>query len=236
MKKGRNYFVAKTAIKMFTAWSFSRWKDHNECPLKAKLKHLDKVPEGEKSPAMQRGEAIHKLAENFVKGILKKLPPELKLFTKEFSELKKAKASTEGKWAMDVAWKPADFFSWATAWCRVVLDAHFTPTLKKARVVDYKTGRIYGDNEEQMELYALSAFAHYPAVDEVDTELWYLDQPRNADNPKVKTFKRSQFPTLQKKWKAKVIPILTDKKFVARPGDYCGRCAYSARRNGPCKF
>jgi hypothetical protein len=220
--------VPTKPIKQFTAWSFSRYHDHKECPRRAKLKHLDKVPEGPKGPALIRGEHIHKLAEDFVGSKLKKLPSDLKNFTKEFVMLRKKKAVTEGKWAMTVGWKVCDFFDWATAWCRVVLDSHYAEK-KRARVIDYKTGKIYGDNDEQMELYAIAGFEHYPDVDEIDTELWYLDQ----GELQKKTYRRKDLPALQKKWKRKVIPILTDKRFPPRPGQQCSYCAYSIRKHNP---
>lgn len=223
-------------IKMFGAWSFSRYKDHKECPRKAKLKHIDKIPEGERGPALIRGEDIHKKAELYVKGELARLPPELKNFAAEFKELRKRKAVAEGRWAMTVQWQAVDFFDWASAWCRVVLDSHRKLNNTTVEVNDYKTGRVYPDNEEQMELYAIAAMAHYQDAADVLVKLWYLDQPRGKDNPLVKGYERKQMPALQKKWRDKVIPILTDKKFIPRPGDHCARCAYSIRRHkGPGK-
>lgn len=226
----------KKFIKMFTSWSYSRYKDHKECPRKAKLKHLDKVPEGERGPALIRGDDIHKKAEAFVKGKLKRLPPELNGFAAEFKELRKAKATAEGKWAMTVQWKAVDYFDWAMAWCRVVLDSHLPKGKKRVQVNDYKTGRIYPDNEEQMELYSIAAFAHYPDADEAEVQLWYLDQPRDRNNPLTKVYTRKHLPALQKKWRERSIPILTDKKFIPRPGDHCARCPYSVRKHkGPGK-
>lgn len=216
-------------IKQFKAWSFSRYKDHTECPRRAKLKHLDKVPEGPKGAALVRGEKIHKLAEDFVSGKLKKLPAELKLFSKEFAVLRKAKAVTEGKWAMTIAWAVIDFFDWAMAWCRVVLDSHYAVDDETVRVIDYKTGKIYGDNKEQLELYAIAGFAHYEGAEEIETELWYLDQ----GELKKEVFKRKDLAKLQKKWKTKVIPMLTDKKFIPRPGPQCAYCSYSIRKHDP---
>ena len=32
-------------IKPLTSWSFSRYSDYKTCPLKAKLKHIDKIQE-----------------------------------------------------------------------------------------------------------------------------------------------------------------------------------------------
>jgi hypothetical protein len=227
------------AVKMFLAWSFSRYKDHKECPAKAKYKHLDKLPEfadGNKPPAMLRGEAIHKEGEDYLRGKTRTVPASFKAFHKEMQELRKAKAIPEGKWGMSIKWTVADFFDWAGCWVRLVLDAHYCPDKKTARVIDFKTGRIYPDNEEQMELYALGGFAHYPNAEVVSTELWYLDQPRNKENPKVKLYTRGDVEKLKRKWRENVIPILSEKRFAPRPGDYCNRCAYSKRRDGPCKF
>jgi RecB family exonuclease len=226
---------------MFTSWSFSRFKDWRECPRRAQYKHLMKLPEGEKSPALLRGEQIHKMAEDYVKGKgSAKVPPSLNVFAKAFQELRKMKAITEGKWAMTVQWKPTGFFEWKAAWVRLVLDAHYRPASHHARVIDYKTGRIYGDNLEQMELYAIGGKAHYPEVEVVSTELWYLDQPlvasgKNA-NPRIVKFDEAKVIKLQKHWREKVTPMLTDRKFIPRPGEQCARCAYSKRRGGPCKY
>lgn len=228
--------------RLFTAWSFSRWKDHSDpvsgCPRRARLKHLDKLPEGETSPAMARGGAIHKEAEDFVKGLVKKLPATLLNFAAEFKLLRQAKALAEGKWGLDVRWQPVGFTDWVRCWCRVVLDAHFRPDPQTARVIDYKTGKVYGDNAEQLELYAVAGFAYYPDVERVETELWYLDQglilPEKASDRVY--VKKKELAALQKKWRERAIPLLTDKKFVPRPGAHCGRCAYSKARSGPCEF
>lgn len=217
-----------------TQWSFSRWKDHEQCPQLVKFKHIDRVKlkDETKSPALLRGEVIHKEAEDYVKGIIRTVPKSLKLFGAEFRALRAAQAIAEGKWAMTVNWTPTEFFA-HNVWCRVVLDAHHqVPQAKRTRVIDYKTGKIYGDNKLQLELYAIAGFAHYPNSEEVSTELWYLDQGEE----KKEVYKRSDLPKLQKAWKQRVIPLLSERRFAPKPGDYCVRCAYSKRRNGPCKF
>lgn len=235
---------AAAAVRQFTAWSYSRYKDHRDCPRYAHWKHILKKPEGPKSPAMQRGGDIHKEGELYLLGKIKTVPKSFALFKKEMEALRKAKAIPEGKWALTVNWTVTDFFNWAAAWCRVVLDAHYMPTRVKARVIDFKTGKVYiDDNLEQMDLYAPAAFLHYPTAEEVDVELWYLDQPRGdgkisggVSNPLVKTYRRAQLPALQKKWRAKVIPILTDKRFVPNPGRKCHWCDYSRAKGGECEY
>lgn len=223
-------------VKMFEAWSYSRYKDHVQCPRYAHWKHILKKPQRPPGPAMQRGRDIHKDAEDFVRGAVRRLPPTLKIFAGQFSELRKKKAIAEGKWAVTRKWQVTEYFNMAAAWLRVVLDAHYCPTRTLARVIDYKTGRMYDDYGDQLELYAATGFAHYPNADECETQIWYLDQPLGKDNPRTKTFRRSQMAGIQRKWNAKVIPILTDRKFVPRPGNYCGRCDFSKRNGGECQY
>lgn len=71
-----------------TSWSFSRYSDYKQCPLKAKLKHVDKLKEPP-NEAMARGAAIHNIAEKYIKGEGRTLPAELKQFGAEFKMLRK---------------------------------------------------------------------------------------------------------------------------------------------------
>jgi hypothetical protein len=216
---------------MFTAWSYSRYRDHDRCPAYAKWRHLDKLDEGPKSPALLRGGEVDKEATGYLLRSVRKLPASLQNFSREFAALVKAKAAAQVQWALTVRWELTEWFG-PQAWCRVVLDAHLAVNSKRARVIDFKTGKVYATNEEQLELYALAGFAAYPAVATIDTELWYLDQGELVK----KTYARAGLPKLQKAWREKVIPLLSDRKFVPRPGDYCQWCAYSKRKGGPCKF
>lgn len=236
----------------FTAWSYSRWSDHSNpetgCPRRARLTHLDKLPTNTvESPAMVRGADIHRKAELFVKGepipgakkgsFVKGLPVELENFKVEFAHLRKIKATAEGKWGLDVQFKPVDFMDWNRCWCRVITDVHHLVSPTRARLIDHKTGKVYGTNADQLELAAVAGFAYYPKVTEVQSQLWYLDQglilpEKEADQ----LFKRTQLTKLQKKWRERSIPLLTDKKFIPKPGPHCGRCPYSQRAGGPCEF
>jgi hypothetical protein len=222
-------------IRTFKAWSWSRYKDHFRCPFYAKCRHLDKLAEP-KGPALERGGRIDGEANDFITGKLKALPESLKLFKKEFSELVKRKATAQMKWAVDRTWKLVDFFDWDRAWGRMVLDAHWVGEVKKtmvAKVIDVKTGRVYEENEEQLELYAIPTLIAYPEVEVVQTELWYVDQGQIGG---VRHFRREQLPMLTAGWEKRLVPMLTDTKFVPRPGDYCRRCHYRKSNDGPCKY
>jgi hypothetical protein len=215
----------------FKAWSYSRWKDHFRCPYYALLRHLVKLQEP-KSPALERGGEIDRLATDYLIGKARTLPAPLKLFRAEFARLRKVGASAQTKWAVDRSWRIVDFFDWDRAWGRVVLDSHFV-VKTTADVIDFKTGKVYPENEEQLELYAVPTFIAYPLVKQVKTSLWYLDQGEiNGE----RTYTRELLPTLIKRWEKRLVPMLTDRKFTPKPGDYCRRCHFRQSNGGPCKY
>jgi CRISPR/Cas system-associated exonuclease Cas4 (RecB family) len=233
--------------KSITAWSFSRLKDYEQCPAKAKYKHVDKLKEPGNA-AMDRGTAIHKLAEDFVKGDIMKLPPELQNFKKEFEKVRKQnQVFVEEQLTFDSNLKlmkdtkeQQAWFSYK-AWLRVKMDLR---VLEKniMRLIDHKTGRVNEEHKEQLELYALIGFMLEPEIDIIDAELWYLD---NATKPVAVRFLRKNFAKIKKKWLLRVKPMMVDTLFAPRPGRYCSWCWFNKntvtnkgepKPKGPCKF
>ena len=163
-------------IKQVTSWSFSRYSDYKQCPLKAKLKHIDKISEPP-NEAMARGAQIHNLAEDFIKGKVPKLAPELKLFEKEFKRLramfKKISQSmvVEDNWAFTKDWDETAWNNWTACWVRIKLDCAHHEEDTVLVVTDWKTGKFRPEqNEEyveQLELYALSALLLHDHIEEV---------------------------------------------------------------------
>lgn len=215
-----------------TAWSYSRYSDYEQCPAKAMYKHVMKLKDPG-NEAMQRGSDIHKLAEDFASGRLKKLPTELIQFKEEFMLLKKAKPSCEQEWAFDTAWRRTDWFA-KEAWLRVKMDAaYYLPKLREAHVIDHKTGRYKpGTYTEQMELYGMTALMVFPEADKVTCKLWFLD---SGDEVAV-IFTRADLPALKKKWLTRTKSMLNDKRFAPKPGNHCRWCPFSKVKGGPCKF
>lgn len=218
-------------MKTLTAWSYSRWQTYEQCPLKAKLKFIDKLPEPS-SPPMERGSAIHKLAENYVRGDIKKLPPELKLMKGKFKDLVKAEALAEEQWCFTRKWEVTGWFD-ANAWLRIKVDA-LNPNLKTRTllIVDHKTGREKPDHMAQLSLYAMGGFIKHTDMEVVDAQLWYLD----SGVPRSMLFKRSELPALKKDWTGKTKAMLSDTTFAPRPGNYCRWCHFSKAQGGPCKY
>lgn len=244
-------FKTKTipAVVQLTSWSYSRYSDWRQCPLKAKLKHIDKLKEPGNA-AMERGNQIHKDAEAFIKGTLPKLPPELVLFKDEFAMLKKLykKKSlpmiVEDNWAFKNDWTETQWNDWVGCWVRIKLDcAHYlsegymvVTDWKSGKPNDYKTLEYM----EQLELYALSALLLHEHIEHVQVRIGWTDvgQMYPAE-PLVYT--RADMPKLLKSWNARVKPMMADTKFVPKPNSMCKWCYFGQAgklKGGPglCKF
>lgn len=217
----------------FTAWSYSRLGDYEQCPLRAKLKHIDRIKEPG-SAAMDRGAKIHEQAAQYMRGELSKLPTELGLFKKEFNQARKHAETLiiEEQWALTSAWQPCGWFD-STAWLRMVLDLAYQPARGLLRIIDYKTGRVRGvEQKPQLSLYALGGFLLIPDLLRVEVELWYLDHGEVVRD----TFLHSTIGELKKQWQKKSRPLFADKIFAPRPGDKCRWCHYGQGKAGLCKF
>lgn len=233
-------------VKKITAWSYSRLRDWETCPLKAKFKHVDKLKEPD-SPAMQRGSDIHKLAEEYVKGMLPKLPKELANFKKEFMELRKSRGVlAEEQLAFDANFKLMDLETgWfdRNAWCRVKMDLRCV-TEKLMRLIDHKTGKKKDEHRDQLEFYALVGFIIEPKIDVVEAELWYLDVAGEEKITKEK-FLRKDFEKIKQRWLKRVKPMLVDTEFHPKPNPMCRFCHFNAstttykgepKPKGGCRF
>jgi CRISPR/Cas system-associated exonuclease Cas4 (RecB family) len=235
-----------------TAWSFSRYYTYKQCPLKAKLKFIDKIPEPGNA-AMDRGNAIHKMAEDYINGGISRIPKELSAFTTLFKQLRVRHSkkldtiSVEETWAFTKNWQETTWNDWANCWLRVKTDcAHLeNPDSNTIHVYDWKSGKFREDmNEdyvEQLELSALAALKRFDYVENVNVKLKYLDADVTfplEDSPIV--FTRADEAKLLKTWTARIKPMLNDRMFAPRPNDKCKWCHFrksnSANGGGQCKF
>lgn len=217
-------------IQQIKAWSYSRFKKYEGCPRAAKLVYIDrrKEPEG---PALKRGSEIHKMAEDYLTGTLKKLPGELRSFAQEFKALRAVKPEVEGEWAFTKAWKECGWFG-AMVFVRMKVDAtDARPGTGRVRIVDFKTGKVR-DDKRQLELYGLGALMRYPWAEEVRAEFWFTDQGIMHDA----TYLRKDLLKIRKKWTDSVRPMLNDKTFAPRPGEACRWCHFKKAKGGPCEY
>lgn len=219
-------------INMITSWSFSRFQDFFECAYRAKLKYIDKLPDDRPKPAADRGTAIHQLAEDYVRGTLTKVPQELMKFSEEFITLKRlnkeGKVSLEGEWGFDKNWNITD---WKHAWGRIKADAVIHPEPGTAVVIDYKTGRKFGNevkHAEQLQLYAVATCLREPSVQHVVCELWYLDQD---DLTRIDVSRKAVETKFLKHFDKKAHKITSATSFPANPNKFvCKWCPYTDGR------
>jgi len=238
-----------------TYWSYSRYSTYKQCPLRAKLMYLDKLPTT-KNEAMDRGNEIHKLAEQFVKGEIKKIPPELASFSDDFKavkDLKKKKphlVSVEDTWAFRSDWSRTTWDDWQGCWVRIKLDQSHIETEPDGSpaliITDVKTGKFspqwnLDDYLEQLDLYALGGLLVWQQLIKdglkVKPRLLYTDQKvvyPPKDEPKVYT--GADLVPLKNRWEKRVKPMLTDRKFPPKPNNMCKWCDFSKEKGGPCKF
>lgn len=240
-------------IKPVTAWSFSRYTDYCSCPLKFKYKYVDKMKEPS-NDAMNRGAAIHELAEQYVKGIYTKrtFPVELAAFKTLFMELRKQYKKkingmvVEDSWAFRDDWSETSWNDWAGCWLRIKLDAAWHRDEVTLEINDWKTGKFKPDQNvvymEQLELYALAALILHPHLERAIPRLRYLDQDVvfPADGEEV-VYTPADIPKLKKTWEKRVRAMMSDTKFVATPNNKCRWCFFGQSgkaKGGPglCKY
>ena len=181
---------------------------------------------------MDRGTEIHNYAEDYVNGTLAELPKELHKFTDDFEELRQlytdAKVELEGEWGFDVEWAPVGWMEKAT-WARIKLDALVQEDETSARVIDYKTGRMFGNeipHGQQGLLYAIGTFFRYPTLQFVQTEFWYLDHGKTTK----KTYTRDQAMLFAPAFHRRAVKMTTETEFAPTPST--SSCKWCPHRKG----
>lgn len=220
------------------SWSFSRYGDYKTCPRKAKLKHLDRVPEPGNMPreALDRGSRVHKAGEEYLKAdCAVAIPDGYGKFEVQMRDLRAKKAKAEEAWGFNEALAPLPDWFHPSTWLRTKVDAYYA-TARGAvlTIIDFKTGRMKNVAEylEQLELYALSGLRRFPKVKTVLTDLWFLDhgQMVGAGHDDVGIYQRADAERLDKLWRSRTRMMLADTVFAPTPGLHCKWCPYSKHR------
>lgn len=219
------------AVQFTGPWTHSRLSTFETCKLRFKLKEIDKLPE-KTSPALARGSEIHEHIEAYLSGWVKALHADVKYLRKELTELKKQKPIIEKLWAhaMDYS-QLGDPFD-RTAYCRAKLDA-MVVTKDRVRVIDFKTGRVYPSNDDQVRFYGMLGLMRAPEYDLAQLELWYVDQNELIVCDPVT---RADVAKLQKEFTRRASVMYKATKFPAEPGMHCRTCPYKKSSDGPCEY
>lgn len=224
-------------MKTIPTVSISKLHVYESCPYRAKLAWVDKIPDTQPRKAADRGTAIHQMAEDYVRGELVNMPPELKAFASEFTALRElytqGKVSLEGEWGFTENWEPTDYRS---AWLRVKADAVVFLSDSHAVVIDHKSGKRFGNelkHAEQTQLYSIAALIRNPDLTVVDTELWYLDQNDLAHM----TIRPKMLPKYIQIFDKRFKKMSSDIEFEPKPNiSSCKFCPYHPKKQGDCKY
>jgi len=219
------------------SWSFSRWDLHHTCPLRFKLKYLDKLPEPTPA-AFLRGRKVHAAIANYLQaaqdwpgarneaeaaaGKAWPLLQQVRQFDNRV---------VEQEWGYTVKWEPTAWFG-ATTWFRSVLDVGIIYDDNTAEVVDWKTGKPRGTYGSEMELFAISLMQRAKHVTSVSTRLAFTD----TKHEEFDEFTREALPSLIAKWNRQVAPMFEDTTYLPRPNEGCKWCNFSKSKGGQCRY
>jgi RecB family exonuclease len=230
---------------LITAGSFSRLDVFDQCKKHAELKFVHKIPEPERPPLPNgkeypndRGSRVHDDCENFVKGNRDAIPHEARKFKAELSKARECfeseNAEGEEMWCFNDAWVPVDQFAFDEIAFRIKTDLTIFLSEEEAVIVDYKTGRRFGNEAkhgQQMKLYALGAALMFPKLKSITTELWYFDQDELAQ----REFTDVQAKRFLEYWNGKNMEMLSCIDFPPNPSKQsCKWCPYSLSGTGDC--
>jgi hypothetical protein len=218
-------------------WTISALKDFELCPSKYQMSYLFdaadwaalgyRVVPATGSPAMQRGTDIHQTCEDYLKGTGKLHLEISPAWQSLIGYLKNWDAVPEEQWEFEEGWHGREA---GALWLRMKIDAHYFTSKHVMHVIDFKTGKPYPANMEQVEVYAIGGFSKFDDVDVIIGELWYFD----SDEPHEKIFHRSQAPKLARKWEQRATSLLEATAYPPRPNHLCGWCPYNKDKGGPC--
>jgi PD-(D/E)XK nuclease superfamily len=219
------------------AWSASQLDNFERCPHAVFLAKVKKIPQ-ESGAAAERGTMIHDLAEHYVDGTISEMPEELKQYERDFDRLREgyanATVTVEEDWGFNLNW---DITGWMAqdVWARMKLDACEREDETSAKVIDYKTGRKWGNeikHNRQAMIYGVGAFMRYPDVEFITTEFWYLDQ---KDGPLINHYARNRLPIILPGIEKRAIKLTSCTDFKPKPSrDACKWCSYA--KDGSCEW
>lgn len=176
---------------MAVAWSFSSLTQYRNCPKQYhEVRFLKNFKEVKGEEALW-GDRVHKSIEKYLTDgtpLLEGMDVWLPIL-EPFRKLRGI-LHVENQLAITAGFQPCAWFAKDT-WCRGIIDALWIDGAV-AKAVDWKTGK-RKPNSDQLALFALLVFAHYPEVQDVRTKFVWL-KPGVVDP--TETFTRDMIPQL----------------------------------------
>lgn len=171
------------------AWSFSKLKNFESCPLKFQQQDVLKNYQEGESEQLIWGNQVHEALAKVLTGKLPKLPTEMETFEKYVDMVRALPGDlqVEQKYAITKDFGPTAYFA-PNVWYRGIGDV-VKIAGTRGTILDWKTGAIKVDSVQLM-LMAQCIFSHYPDVQKVHTGFVWLKE----DATTVEEYNREDMP------------------------------------------
>lgn len=210
---------------------FSKLDVFRQCKAKFKYQFMDKRKGDDSSPALERGNLIHKNIEEYLNGWTQELHPDVLDWKDAFDAVKAKDYKGEQALGISKDWiLLPDWFDKRT-WIRVKMDTYYVEN-GKIVVIDYKTGKYRIPSTEQVELYAIAGLSIAPEIKEAIAEMWFLD----AGETYTRTYTKDELLALRTKYIQEFDKIHNHETWEPEPSSACRYCPYSKTKGGPCKY
>lgn len=201
------------------------------------LKYVEKRPE---PPTIDRthadrGVAVHLAAESYVKGEAQQLDPLLGKFEDDINKYREAyvkgEVEVEEEWAFDLNWLPTGWFD-KDCWLRTKLDLFVKWPDDAWEVVDWKTGKLYGNevkHAQQGLLYAITAFMRNSDMEHVRIRFVYTDEGKATE----RTHDRATVMRMLPSWDERARKFTFSTTWPVKPNAVnCRFCPFGPNNGG----
>lgn len=225
------------------ALSWSRLSDYNQCPLKFKMKYIEKdsmFKEDESaSPHLVRGSNVHKALENYV--VQKQSDGQIPVKVSSLPEVENTKPFVdrflnhyqvvipETQIAIDKNWQRVEWFS-KDAYYRVIMDL-IAIRPEDVVIVDYKTGKMRDydggpTGKGQLHLSGAVSLHLWPEIPKVTTTYAYVDHRQTIN----KTFTQDDKDELRAHFDREYDKVNSDKEFKPTVNEFCKWCPMTRKQ------
>ncbi len=222
------------------AWSWSRLNTFEQCPKKFYLQNISKELKYVQSPQAKRGEELHTKLEDAARrmrggtlgggfpGDIFHMIPLLQALIKGADEVIIEEGSSEvEKYALDDEFNKVSYFA-KNVWLRFGIDLGVKRG-SKAIIVDWKTGKNYGYNDQLKLMAAILMEVIWPDVDEVTACYIYIDQKETSK----RVFKREDLDDMWDDLIDRAYQITKARdtnNWPAKKNNFCNWCDANARQ------
>lgn len=218
------------------SWSFSALYWYELCPAKFYWERIAKLPTKKKA-YFEKGNEAHRAAEKYVesKGEIRPLPDSIRYNREFLAEVARhtggASYTIEQKWGFTKSYKPTDWIGQHT-YFRMVMDWSVDYGDGAAEMVDWKTGKMWASNKDEMACFAMGYFHRMPHIQRLTTRLVYF----SSNNQDLEEWDRSQLPALTAHFEQRAARLFEERQWLPRPNDRCRQCDFSKKDGGPCRY